>query len=150
MMTTLDVESTRTWHSWLFLCLSIYLSKRVLWELVVKHAVYSLSIGFFHLEFVSLVAFGCLNLSLFIKIFYQEWNHRLDSKYAMVMIGQLFMFLILGVIQLAFNMSVWDHKQYLNEFWPIESGRFCIDILMLFVCILVKQSPHFKCRHYVL
>jgi len=113
-----------------------YLMFRALVDLIIKHFMYILEAQRYNYEYLILIVLSIVQLFFPICLIYTHF--LTDSKRVQLirkrlgfsfLLLQLVLFIAMGSIQFAYNMTYWDHLIRLNDQFPIELSKFLVEIL---------------------
>ena len=120
-----------------------YLMNKNLFDLTIKHLFYTISLRYFNLEYILVAVFGIFHFVFLFMILLAQILNRVIIKniYTIFyLFCQLIMFILIGLIQFIGDMSYWDHKYFLNDFFTHELVKFCIETFILILILAFKIS----------
>ena len=102
------------WIFWSFLLIS-FIFKNLL-ELSIKHLVFLLTGSFFSIEFLLLTIFGFLQSLFLLKCHLGlKQNRHTNILNCICYSIQVLMLVLIGIVQFLNDMTIWDHKYFLNN-----------------------------------
>lgn len=119
---------------------SLYLMLKNLIDLSIKHFVYFLSANFFNTEYISLCFYGLFHVTLLSLLIYKFYAKQsgINTLFWTSYISHLLMYTLFGFAQFSSDMTIWDHKRFLNSNYFIELAKFLCEFSVLVLIVVFK------------
>ena len=129
---------------YLSLGMTFYFIFKNLLDLSIKHLVYLITGSFFSMEFLLLTIFGFLQSFFLLKCHLGlKQNRHTNILNCICYSIQVLMLVSIGIVQFLSDMTIWDHKYFLNNHFIIELIKYVFELFFLFLCCLFKYLKLF-------
>ena len=126
--------------------LTLYLIFKNLIDLTLKHLVYLLASDYFSFEYLFICLFGVLQSVFLFAQLHDMFRRKTctDAFYLAFYTIQLTLFLGIGCVQFLSDMTIWDHKYFLNEHFFTELVKYLVELTFVALTCLFKYMKLYK------